>query len=369
MSLFSKQAADIASIKFARSSKDEFIKTLRKRVNAYFKDNNISKHANAQMVIKTIVLLMVYLIPYTMLVVGVTTNIWLTLGLWVIMGFGMAGLGMSVMHDAIHGAYTKSPRLNKAIGSVIYLIGGTITNWKLQHNELHHSYNNIHGLDHDIDAGPMLRLSPHGKLYGIHRFQHIYAWGFYSLLTLFWCIAKDFTQSFQYKAMGMIKSKAEFRKVMAEVIGSKVLYFGYVLVLPMILAPVAFWVTIIGFLIMHLIAGFTLSCVFQLAHVMDETHYPLPSDNGNIENTWAIHQLFTTVNFSKNSKIMSWFVGGLNFQIEHHLFPNICHVHYKSISNIVKSTAQEFGLPYYTQKNLVVALRNHTSQLKSLGRA
>ncbi|MCI5081974.1 MAG: acyl-CoA desaturase [Saprospiraceae bacterium] len=369
MSIFSKTTSDLGKIRFAKSSRDEFVTTLRKRVNAYFKENNISKHANLHMVIKTISILLIYFVPYGLILSGVTSNIWIHLALWAIMGFGMAGLGMSVMHDAVHGAYSKSPFWNKMLGSTIFFIGGAVSNWKLQHNEMHHSFTNIHGYDHDIDAGPILRISPHDKLFSFHRFQYIYAWGFYSLMTLYWATGKDFAQSFQYKAMGVIKSKERFRKLMFEVVTSKLFYFAYIVALPIIFAPVAWWVSVIGFIVMHMIAGLILSCVFQLAHVMNETEFPLPDDSGSIENSWAIHQLFTTVNFSKNSKIMSWFVGGLNYQIEHHLFPNICHVHYKDISDIVKRTAAEFGLPYHTEKNFVVALRNHASMLKSLGRA
>ena len=369
MSLFKKNSSNIAGVKFAKTSKDEFISTLRKRVNSYFKENNISKHANAKMVFKTISLLAMYFVPFGLLLAGATTHIGLNLLLWAIMGFGMAGIGMSVMHDAIHGAYARNPMMNKVIGSVLYFIGGTVSNWKMQHNELHHTYTNVHGLDHDIDVSPILRVCPHDKRYPLHRFQHIYAWGVYSLLTLFWCTVKDFSQSIQYRAMGIVKSKKQYRKLMVEVIGSKLFYFTYVLLLPILFAPVAIWVTIIGFVIMHMIAGLILSSVFQLAHVMPGTEFPLPDEKGSLENTWAIHQMFTTMNFSKNSRILSWFVGGLNYQIEHHLFPNICHVHYKAISDIVKKTASEYNLPYYSQKNFVMALRSHANILKSLGRA
>lgn len=356
-------------VTFPRSQDAEFVKTLRARVNEYFKENNISRYANGQMVFKTIFMILLYSVPYFLLVFGVADLWWEQMILWSFMGLGMAGIGLSVMHDANHGAYSRKAAINKILGHTINVLGGFDTNWKLQHNVLHHSYTNVHGMDQDIKSVSVLRFTPHDRRRWFHRFQFIYAWGFYSLMTLYWMTAKDFVQLNGFKRQNLADVRQKFGKLMSKMITWKAIYYLYIMAIPLIVVPGAWYWVLIGFVIMHLIAGSILSAIFQPAHVMPDTEFPVPTEKGTMENNWAIHQLLTTTNFAPKSRIFSWFVGGLNFQIEHHLFPNICHVHYKKISKIVKETAQEYGLPYYSQPNFAMALIEHTRFLKRLGKS
>ena len=94
---------------------------------------------------------------------------------------------------------------------------------------------------------------------------------------------------------------------------------------------------------------------------------PVPDSKGNIKNTWAIHQLKTTVNFACNNKLVNWFTGGLNHQVEHHVFPNISHIHYNKIAEIVKNTAKEFNLPYNEFKTTKDAIIAHFKYLRLMG--
>lgn len=357
------------SLRFSGSSGEEFVKVLNKRVRNYFKENNISRNANASMVVKTIFMLSLYFVPYFLMIFGVVTNIWLIALMWVLMGFGMAGIGLSIMHDANHGAYSEKKYVNNILGRVLIFLGGYAPNWKLQHNVLHHTYTNIHGYDEDIDAPDLLlRFDPHKKLNKIHRYQHFYAWFFYGLMTIMWSTSKDFKQFFRYKKMGLTKLEGSRPGLMlAELIASKLIYFAVILLIPIMVLPIAWWVTLLFFLLMHFIGGLMLGLIFQPAHVMQTTDFPLPKD-GTIENEFAIHQILTTTNFAPENKLFSWFVGGLNYQIEHHLFPNVCHVHYKDISQIVRQTTQEFGLPYHSQPTFFGAVKMHAQMLKQLGR-
>ena len=285
------------------------------------------------------------------------------------MGLGTAGIGLSVMHDANHGAYSKNQKVNLLVGYLVNFIGGNAATWRMQHNVLHHSFTNIDGHDEDIAPPGVLRFSPHQKRKKIHRLQHWYAWFFYSLMTISWMTAKEFIQLFRYRKMGITKSeKLSFNQLFIELIFTKVFYLAYALVLPLIFAPVAWYYVVIGFLIMHFLAGLLLACVFQPAHVMPTTEFPLPDSKGAIDNNWAVHQLQTTTNYAPKSRWFGWYVGGLNFQIEHHLFPNICHVHYPKLSVIVQSTAEEYGLPYHTERTFASALRSHMRMLRDLGR-
>lgn len=356
------------TIRFSRTNQIEFITDLKKQVKNYFDQNNISTYGNSQMVLKTIVMFSLYLVPYFLMVFGVVTNIWLVLGMWTIMGIGNTGIGLSIMHDANHGAYSKNKHVNKYLSYVMNLIGANSFIWKIQHNVLHHSFTNIEGMDEDIDPGPLMRLSPHAPLLKAHKHQHIYGWFLYGLMTFLWLTTKDFKQLVRYKKLGLMKTqKRSFRSVLTEAIVSKVFYYAYALIIPLIFIQAPWYIILSGFFMMHFMTGLALGLIFQPAHVMPSADFPLPDKESSVENNWAVHQLFTTTNFAPKSKVFSWFVGGLNYQIEHHLFPNICHVHYKKISEIVKAKTEEYGLPYYSQETFYAAIREHAKMLKKLG--
>jgi linoleoyl-CoA desaturase len=285
------------------------------------------------------------------------------------MGIGISGIGLSIMHDANHGAYSSKAWVNSALGALLNMLGGNAMNWKIQHNMLHHTYTNIDGLDEDIAPGKILRLSPHQPLNKIHRYQHIYGWFLYALMTVMWVTIKEFKQLIKWRGNGYFEAQGStFGKALITLIFTKSIYFSYALVLPLVLTPTPWWLTLISFFVMHFIAGFILGIVFQPAHTVPDSEFPLPDDKGNMENTWAVHQMLTTSNFAPNNRLLSWFVGGLNYQVEHHLFTNICHIHYRELSKIVKATAEEFGLPYHSAPTFMEALRNHGALLKRLGR-
>ena len=356
-------------IKFNTTDRPEFFQELRKRVNDYFKENNKSKHANANMVIKTVFMLSLYFVPFLFILLNISENSWIILGLWILMGLGMAGIGLSIMHDANHGAYSKNKNVNKYLGYLINLVGGSAINWKIQHNVLHHSFTNIEGHDEDIDAGNLMRFSFAQKRHKMHRLQQIYAWFLYGLLTISWSIKKDFLQLERYKNKDLIKTQGiSYNKAFIRLLLAKTFYLGYVIALPVIFSSQTLWLTLIFYFIMHFVCGFTLSTIFQAAHLVSETNFPEPNKEGKMENNWAIHQLYTTANFARKNLALSWYVGGLNYQIEHHLFPNICHVHYRKISKIVKSTALEFNLPYYSHRTFIGALISHGKLLTKLGK-
>jgi linoleoyl-CoA desaturase len=355
------------SLRFVSKDKSQFYAILHARVNAYFQEKNRSKHATPSIVLKTIVLLSGYIIPFIMVLWWQPSFVW-AMCLWALMGICMAGIGMSVMHDANHGAYSANSYMNDFLGASLLLLGGSMFNWKLQHNTLHHTFTNIVHYDDDIADKPGLRLSPHTEVKRVHRFQWLHALGIYSLVTLYWVTAKDFLQFARYTKNGVNKNTPRENQVtLTKIITIKIIYFFILVGLP-ILAGLSWWSVAAGFVLMHLIGGLILTLVFQLAHTVEETTYPLPNEEGNIENEWAIHQMNTTVNFSPRNWLLSWYVGGLNYQVEHHLFPKICHVHYPHISGIVKDTAQEFGVPYLEHKTLFHAVRSHFSTLKRFGR-
>lgn len=355
------------SVKFNTKERPEFYREVRKRVNKHFKENNLSRYANFSMKFKTLFMLSLYTAPLVLIIVGVIPSFWLLLVMCALMGFGMAGIGLSIMHDANHGSYSRNQTVNNVLGYLLNYIGGYHLNWKIQHNLLHHSYTNVEGFDEDIDA-PIMRLSPNRERKGIHRYQAFYAPLIYGIMTLYWISTKDFGQLKRYDRKNLLASqKRSFKNALTELIVNKIWYAGIALALPIIFSGLPWWQILIGFVVMHMICGLVLALIFQTAHVIEETEFFVPDENSSVENTWAIHQMRTTANFADRSLIFSWLIGGLNYQIEHHLFPNICHVHYKRISKIVRATAEEFNVPYHRHKTFFGALKSHFSLLHRLG--
>lgn len=357
-----------SQITFHKDHNKDFYKTLQTRVKQHFKDNNRSKFGDYRMVLKTIFMLSLYLVPFVIMLFFTESKL-LAFVCWLIMGVGMAGIGLSVMHDANHGAYSKHKIVNQIVSNVLVLMGGSDENWRIQHNVLHHTYTNVTGVDEDLNPGKILRFSPHEARLKHHKFQHFYAWFLYGLMTLLWCTVKDYRQARRYQKMDLTKTQnISYTQHVIKIILGKIFYYAVFLTLPLLYSPLPWWLTIIGFLCMHFIFGVFLAMIFQPAHVVPTSVYPIPSESGNISADWAVNQLLNTSNFAQKSKSFSWFVGGLNFQVEHHLFPSICHIHYADLSVIVKETAKEFNLPYHSEKTFFNALHSHTLMLKNLGR-
>lgn len=360
----------IKGIRFSGENKLDFIIELRKSVNEYFEKNNISKYGSFSLYLKAIFMLLVYLIPFVLMYTGIVSSIWAGLLCWVIAGAGLAGVGMATMHDANHNSFSKNRIINKIMGSTLYFLGGFPVTWRHQHNTLHHGFTNIDGHDEDIDPGAIIRLSPHKPLYRFHKFQHIYAWFFYGLMTIYWITVKDFKQLRNYrKDKAPLSNLFSYKQLLIVLIVTKVVYYGVFLALPIVFLPFAWYWTVIFFIAMHFTSGFILTVIFQTAHVVPTSEYPTPDKEGTMENNWATHQLFTTSDFSHKNHILSWLIGGLNFQVVHHLFPDFSHVHYYKISKILKTIAQKHNLPYYIQPGFFKAVYEHGKMLKLLGKS
>lgn len=343
----------------------EFSRAVKKRVNAYFEEKGISKHANAAMVIKTITILALYWVPFVLiLTAGFSVEVmWL---LCLIMGIGFAGIGFSITHDALHGAYSSNPTVNNIVGTMFDLVGANGYIWKITHNIIHHTYTNIHGHDEDLEVAEFIRLSPHSEYKPVHRFQHVLAFPAYSFATIFWVFVKDYWYFFK-SPLGPYENKKHPTKEWVKLIITKIIVYTLTIVLPLMLLDITWWQYLIGFLTVHLTAGLILGIIFQLAHVVESTTHPLPNEENMIENHWVIHEMLTTNNFARRNKVLCWYVGGLNFQIEHHLFPKICSIHYPDISPIVEETAKEFGVPYNCHETFLEAIASHYRTLKKFG--
>jgi len=352
-------------LKFTCAKKSQFMATTRTRVDQYFKDANISPNANPLMWFKAVIFLGGFFTLFGLIISGIF-NVWLMLPLVILLGMFKAFVGFNVCHDAIHGAFSSNNTVNKIFGYMFHLLGASPYVWSITHNAVHHTYTNIPGHDEDIDVAPgLIRISNEDPVNSIQRFQHWYAFPLYSLASLSWAFRKDYKKFFQPKVGQTVvrHPKVEYFNLFF----FKAVYYFLFIVLPLLVLDITWWQFIIGFLVMHLAQGLTMGLVFQLAHVVEGTDYPMPNDAGNIEEAWAEHQMRTTANFASDSRIAAFFLGGLNRQIEHHLFPKVCHVHYSKIGEIVQQTALEFDIPYIESKTFMQALRSHFRVLRKFG--
>jgi linoleoyl-CoA desaturase len=343
-----------------------FLQELRVSVDEYFAQRGISQKANAGMVFKTVCLLALTFVPYG-LILSNRFSPMVMLGLSVLLGLGMAGIGFAIGHDAVHGAYSDNPKVNKVIGWSFDLVGGSSYLWRITHNVIHHTYTNIHGADEDLSVSPLLRLSPHAPRRWFQRWQAWYAIPLYAMTTLFWVFVKDYKYLAQ-KDLGPYADRKHALKDLAGVAIGKVIFYGWSLAIPFMVVKLPWWQIAIGMLTAHAAAGIALGIVFQLAHVVEETMHPEPDEQNAMLQSWVVHELATTANFAPTNHVLNWYVGGLNFQVEHHLFPKVCSVHYPALSQIVRDLAAKHGLPYNSHATMRAATRSHLRTLRIFGR-
>ena len=337
---------------------------LKRRIAEYFEQKGKSPTGNFALYSKALILVATFFAIYVHLVFFTPAPVFAILES-ILMGCVIAAIGFNVMHDGAHGSFSRYKWVNDMASNFANFLGASQHMWKTKHNIIHHTYTNIHGVDDDIEARPLLRLCEEQQHYPIHKYQHYYFPFAYSLLYMWWIFVSDYKKYFTQK-VGNIPIKKMSLQDHIMFWFYKVAHAVIFIVLPVYMLGVAWWA--VGFLVMGLVTGFVLSIVFQLAHTVEHTHFPLPIEgSGKMEDEWAIHQIKTTANFATRNKVISWFCGGLNFQIEHHLFPKISHIHYPQISKIIKQACQEFGLQYIEYPKMTTAIRSHVLYLKHVG--
>ncbi len=353
-------------ITFKNSTNAEFFPTVKKRVDDYFTSNNISKNGDWRMISKSIFILTVFFGTYGLLMADVSTGP-VAIALCALLGMFIAFIGFNISHDAAHGSYSSNATVNSVMAYTFDMLGTSSYMWKIMHNIIHHTYTNIPEHDNDLEPVFFIRLNPAKKVYKVHRYQHYYATFLYGLTSMSWVFKKDYAAVFK-KQVGNYEHKRHDTRDVVIMFIAKAIYYVTFLVLPLVFLHFAWYQILLGFFVMHFVEGLTLAIVFQLAHVVENTEFPEPTHTGTIENNWAIHQLVTTANFARKSFLATFFFGGLNYQVEHHVFPKICHIHYPEISKIVEKTAKEFGIPYNEYITMWDAIKSHYTMLKRLGR-
>jgi linoleoyl-CoA desaturase len=343
-----------------------FFTDLKQAVDQYFLSEQIKKTGDFRLHVKTLVLIPAALAIYVLLLSSLAAfSVGFAVFLCLLLGFILASIGFNVMHDACHGSYSSKKWVNELLGYSLNALGGNAFIWKFKHNIIHHTYTNVDGVDDDIAKSPLMRQCQSQKWVPAHRFQHIYVVLVYAISSFAWVSMMDFNKYFKRKVNTTPLQKMSARDHLIFWI-SKMLYVLFYVLIPVYFVGAGNWA--MGFTLMHLSMGLTLAIVFQLAHVVEDMAFEkADTDPLMIENEWAIHQVKTTANFSPASPLISWFVGGLNYQIEHHLFPRISHVHYPAISKIVQQKCKEHQLVYHCNETMWDAIRSHFRMMKMLG--
>jgi linoleoyl-CoA desaturase len=343
-----------------------FHSELKRRIAEYFEKAGKSTTGNLSLFAKAAILITIFLFIYVHLVFFTPAPVWAILES-VLLGGVISAIGFNVMHDGAHGSFSKYKWVNQFAAFSLNVLGGSSFMWNVKHNVIHHAYTNVDGMDDDIDIKPWMRMTSAQKKYKLHKYQHLYFWVLYALLYILWIFVLDYTKYFRAK-IGSTPLKKMKLKDHFVFWGFKLFNLFLFVGLPIYMVGFTNW--LISFVIFTCFAGLVLSLVFQLAHTVEHTAFPVPdAESGKLEDEWAVHQIKTTANFATQNKLVSWLVGGLNFQIEHHLFPKISHVHYPAISKIIKQACAEYGIHYIEYPRVRYAVASHVAFLREMGRA
>jgi linoleoyl-CoA desaturase len=352
------------AVKFGKNN--EFQAELRRRIDGFFQRTGRRQRDLPRMYLKTAILLAAFAALYFLLVF-VARTWWEGIPLAILLGLTTAGIGFNVQHDGGHQAYSDHAWVNKLMALTLDLIGGSSYLWHYKHGVYHHTYVNITHEDTDIDLGMLARMTPHQRRYWFHRWQHLYIWPLYGLFVIKWHLFDDFRNAINGR-IGEHQIPRPRGWDLATFVLGKFVFLTLALGIPFLSHRV--WVVFLFYGIVAAVLGSVLSVVFQLAHAVEAAEFPMPlEETGNMEHAWAIHQVETTADFARRSRVAAWLLGGLNFQIEHHLLPRICHVNFPSLSKIVEETCHEYGIKYNEHPSFRAGLASHFRWLRQMGRA
>ncbi|MCH8843607.1 MAG: fatty acid desaturase [SAR324 cluster bacterium] len=342
----------------------EFQVELRRRIDEYFRQTGRRRRDSIQLYVKAAAILVAFVTFYVLLVFLAGTW-WQAVPFAVLLGLATSGIGFNIMHDGGHGAFSRYHLINRIMARSLDLIGGSSYIWHWKHGIFHHTYANITGQDTDIALGKLARLTPHQPLHAHQRWQHWFIWPLYGVMAIKWHFYDDFRDLLMGR-IGPHRIPRPRNKELAIFIGGKATFFSLAFGIPLIFHP--WWVVALYYALFTFVVGMVLSVVFQLAHCVGEAAFHMPDEStGRMENAWAVHQVLTTVNFCRSNRVAAWLLGGLNYQIEHHLFPQICHSNYPAISALVKDTCRDFGIRYYEHPTFWAGILSHFRWLRRMG--
>ena len=341
-----------------------FFQSIKQSVNSYFAENNIKPTGDWRLFHKAVLLIPLAVIVYLFLLIAdysALTGVLLS----VFLGLVLVSIAFNVMHDACHGSFSAKKWINELMGLTMNALGSNAYMWKVKHNVVHHTYTNVDGIDDDIAKSPLLRQCVTQKWVPAHKYQFIYMFFLYMGSTILWIFLTDLIKYFSKKIV-VTNMKMPVKEHIVFWF-TKFSYLFFYCILPIMVLGWLPW--LIGYLVVNVTMGLVLSIVFQLAHVVEKTEFLHVTEEEavKVDEPWAVHQVKTTCNFAIKNPIITWFSGGLNHQVEHHLFPGVSHIHYPAISKIVKSYCEKFNYPYHNYETMSSAILSHIKVMKQLG--
>lgn len=348
-------------VQFNMQKSKEFYAELKQQVKEYFEKKWVSDKGNWQLYSKAIILFVAWILAYCLILFFARTTREV-IGWYVLFGVIGALIWFNVMHDWGHGWFSQYKWLNNLAWFSMNILGSNIWFWKIQHNILHHTYTNVDQYDDDIDSRPVFRFHPEQKRKWFHKYQYLYFLPLYGLGTGSLMFYGDFRRYFQRTIGSFAFKKLTLTEHIVFWI-SKIFMICLYFVVPALF--VGRWQALIGMVSMYFFMSVFLNTIFQLAHVLEDTSMVSHKDY-KIEEHRAVHQLETTANFSMKNKVWTRLLGGLNFQVEHHLFPQISHVHYPQIAKIVQRVCHQYGIPYHAYATIGRAFVSHVRYIKKL---
>jgi linoleoyl-CoA desaturase len=341
-----------------------FPKVLRRRLDSFFSDRNISPKANGAMWVK-IALGLAVLAGSWIALYARNPDSWKFVALYLLNGLAQTFLLLNIAHDSNHNAISSVRSVNKLLNYVFDVCGINSYMWRILHHRGHHSCINLHGEDDALTGRRLFRFTPHEPRAPFQRFQHIYALFLYAMFSLDYVFLRDF-ESFFFPSHGYLKRTRHPAREYAILFAGKGFYLTYMIILPIALLGKSPLLVALAFLLTHMIVGLTVSLVFQTTHTVDSTYFP--SSRGEFED--GVYHIFaTTADYATGNPLVGWLTGGLNHHIVHHLCPFVCHTHYSSLTRIVRETAEEYGVPYRQNPTMGQAIMHHLRLLRQLGNA
>lgn len=343
-------------------SDGDFLRAVRSRVHLALGDQ---KPAGDRRLQRKAVLILAWFFASFILLLSVRP-VWLQMALWFSYGLAASAVGFNIFHDANHGAISPNRRTNLLVGFFASaLLGPSRYLWNFKHQVLHHRFTNIHGWDDDLETRGFLRLTTEQEWKPRYRGQHLFVAVLYAVNAFEMVFIKDWVQYFTLRINGHQRIPAMSRGEKIEFWAGKIIYLAIFIALPLTLLPLSQFLA--GLAIYEVTLGLSLALVFSMAHQVESVSFPVPDKATNaIVGSWAAHQMHTTANFADQHRGWNWYSGGLNHQIEHHLFPGMSHTHYAAIGPILRRTALEFGLPYHSFETYGAALHSHYRHLRAL---
>jgi linoleoyl-CoA desaturase len=275
-------------------------------------------------------------------------------------------IAFCVQHDANHGSYFRRRRYNHLLGWTADLsLGFSSYAWRVKHNVAHHTYTNVDGYDADATQIPLARFMKAQEPKPWYRFQHYYIWPMYTLMGLRWQTIGDIA-AFMRGRIGESALRFPRGWNLTGMVVGKAIFITWAIAIPMLVYP--WWAVIAAYAGFAMISSLIMATTFQLAHCVEEASFASPDEVRATRPVWAVHEVETTVDFCPRNPVLTWMLGGLNFQIEHHLFPLVPHTHYPKIAEIVRRNCAKHGVRYSSQPSLWAALRSHFLHLRTMGR-